>query len=123
MTDSKVSIRPEINIAAIPNKSSEEKFQNETLRPILKMQHELIMAFFQNYLTIKKIDLSPLNEERKIEAIYTIFKNDTLLKAELRGLIIGHFTVDEFLIYQNSKAEINKRILAMMKERILSVII
>jgi len=123
MTDSKVSIRPEINIAAIQNKSSEEKFQNETLRPILKMQHELIMAFFQNYLTIKKIDLSPLNEERKIEAIYTIFKNDTLLKAELRGLIIGHFTVDEFLIYQNSKAEINKRILAMMKERILSVII
>ena len=122
MIDSKVSIRPRINIAAIQDKSIEEKFQNETLRPILKMQHALIMSFFENYLTLKKINLLPLNEEKKIELIYAIFKNDTLLKAELRGLIIGQFTVDEFLVYQNSKAELNKRMLTMMKERIISVL-
>lgn len=123
MTDSKVSIRPTINIAVLQNKSSDEQFQNETLRPILKMQHELIVSFFENYLVLKKIDLFALNGEKKTELIYAIFKNDTLLKAELRGLIIGHFTVEEYLVYQNSKPELNKRILAMMKERILSVII
>ena len=31
----------------IPN-SVEEKFQNETLRPIIKMQHDLLLKYFSS---------------------------------------------------------------------------
>ena len=37
----------------IPN-SVEEKFQNETLRPIIKMQHDLLLKYFSSYLLSKK---------------------------------------------------------------------
>ena len=36
------------------NKSIEEEFQNETLRPIIKLQHDLLIAFFKEYISTKK---------------------------------------------------------------------
>ena len=39
-------------IGTITNQSSnEEAFQNQTLRPILKLQNDLFVASFENYIT------------------------------------------------------------------------
>lgn len=122
MTNDKTIIRPMIkNIGTVINKSGEEKFQNMTLRPIIKLQHELLIAFFENYILRKKISFSILSTLKKQELMSNIFKNDTMFKTELRGMIIGHFTVDEFTVYQTMTTDANKRILTMIKERLLSV--
>lgn len=122
MTDTKISIRPLIkHIGTLENKSDGENFQNMTLRPILKLQHELLIAFFENYVRRKKIDFQGLNSEKKNDLVSNIFKNDNMFKSELRGLIIGQFTVSEFASYQSISSDANKRILAMAKERLLSV--
>ena len=48
MNDPKKSIRPEIKtIASTEGMSEEEKFQNETLRPIIKLQHDLLLNFLR----------------------------------------------------------------------------
>ena len=122
MADKRVNIRPAIKkIGTVENKLPEERFQNVTLRPIIKMQHDLLVAFFQNYLSSKKIDLDDLTMPKKVERISKIFKNDTQFKTELRGLIIGHFTVEEYTMYQEIATETNRRIISIVKERILSV--
>ena len=109
------------NLGTAEGKRPEEKFQNETLRPIIKMQHDLLLAFFKNYLIKKKIDLSTESTLKKNEVISKIFKGDNLFKTELRGLIIGHFTVAEYSIYRGMAPEINKRILSIVKERLISL--
>ena len=44
-------------IGAITNQSSaDEKFQNETLRPILKLQNDLFVVVFKNYVQKYKND-------------------------------------------------------------------
>ncbi len=122
MIEDKTSIRPTIkNIGTIENKNPEEKFQNISLRPIIKLQHDLLIAFFQNYLKRNKIDFSQLSTLRKKELISKVFKNDSLFKTELRGLIIGHFTQEEYTTYLNMAADSNKRIMAMIEERLQSV--
>ena len=122
MTDAKTSIRPVIiNIGTIENKTQEEGFQNITLRPILKLQHELLIAFFENYVARKKMNFKELSSLKKDDLVSTIFKNDTMFKTELRGMIIGQFTLSEFASYQKMIPEANKRIYAMAKERLLSV--
>ena len=35
-----------------------ERFQNKTLRPIIKMQHDILIVSFQYYLEKRKIDFS-----------------------------------------------------------------
>lgn len=122
MTDIKISIRPVIkNIGFNENKNEAESFQNKTLRPILKLQHELLIAFFEHYMSRKKIDFHELSSVKKNDLVSNMFKKDNMFKTEIRGMIIGHFTVSEFAVYQNMAPEANKRILSMAKERLLSV--
>jgi hypothetical protein len=103
------------------NMSTEEQFQNSTLRPIIKMQHDLLVVYFKNYLIAKKCNFSALSELKKLEFITSAFSKDNSFKAELKGLIIGQFTVDEFKVYITTKNDYNKRILAMIKQRLESV--
>lgn len=118
---SKISIRPQVKkIGTLENKLPHEKFQNETLRPILKLQHELLTLYFENHLIHIKIKWHNLNETQKLDKIDVIFKKDNQFKTEIRGLIIGHFTVDEFKTYQTFQPEANKRILNLIKEKIIS---
>ena len=59
MTDLKKQLRPAIpSIAKKDNISTEEKFQNEVLRPIIKLQNNLISSYFEHNLERKKNRLS-----------------------------------------------------------------
>ena len=121
MTESKLSIRPVLKKSIVIDcENPVEKFQNETLRPILKLQNELLVLVFENYIQRKKREFSELTTLKKEEVISEIFKNDISLKTEIKGLIIGHFTVNEYLFYQKEASECGKRILQMAKERIIS---
>ena len=46
------AIRPVISTD--PTSSDVERFQNETLRPILKLQHDLLIGIFQHYIEQRK---------------------------------------------------------------------
>jgi hypothetical protein len=120
--DQRTSIRPHIkNIGPLNLKKDEEKFQNATLRPIIKMQHDLIVSFFQNYVVSKKINFAELNADQKRHLINKIFQSDNNLRTELRGLIIGHFTVQEYETYSTMTREINRRMITMIKDRLMSL--
>ena len=122
MTETKISIRPIIkNIGTIQGKTEAENFQNTTLRPVLKLQHELLIAFFENYIQRKKIDFQGLSSEKKKDLVANIFKNDNMFKTELKGMITGQFILSEFVLYQSISSDANKRIFSMAQERLLSV--
>ena len=121
MTDIKIQIRPEIpSIVKSNSLSNEEKFQNEVLRPIIKLQHELILSLFEYYLERNKIKIKEHNNKEKTDLLNKIFKTDTRLKMEFRGLIIGLFTVEEYEIYLSLSPQLNKRINNMIFQRIES---
>ena len=124
MNASKISIRPEIpHINEVPNKTETELFQNVTLRPILKLQHELFLAYFENYVNQRKIAFETKDLIQKEAIIEQLFKSDARFKAELKGLVVGHFTVEEFSTYQAIAHECNRRIWTMIKQRLCSVLI
>ena len=50
------------------------------------------------------------------------FSKDIQFRNEIKGMIIGHFTLEEFAIYKNFTKDLNKRMIAMVKERILSTL-
>ncbi|MDG1332454.1 MAG: glyoxalase [Crocinitomicaceae bacterium] len=123
MTNTKQSIRPIIHtIGSQEHASKEERFQNEVLRPILKMQHDLIIAFFDHYTTRMKLDFTLLTGFKKKEMIANAFARDNQFKTELRGIIVGQFTVNEYQTYLPMSSSLNKRIGNMLQERIASTI-
>ena len=101
--------------------SKEEKFQNECLRPIIKLQHDLILACFEHYLSKHKFKVVEMNAKQKEAFFKKTYQNNTRLKTEMRNLIPGLFTFNEYAYYLKNSSEINKRINAMILQRIKSV--
>lgn len=113
--------RPDIlSIDKDAAKSDEEIFQNTVLRTIIKMNHELIMAHFETYLTSKKISLLSLSEDKRRDFIVRSFRQDLTLRNEYRGIVMGHFTLVEYKNYVSMKTGLNKRIANIIMERVLS---
>lgn len=97
-----------------------EQFQNSTLRPIIKSLNDLLVVYFKNYMVIKKFDNLNSTAIQKDAFISTAFLKDHQFKNEIKGFIIGHFSIEEYDFYKISTKEINKRIFNIVKQRILS---
>ena len=98
----------------------EEVFQNATLRPILKLQNDLIVLIFQNYVNQIKLPFKDFTVEKKMSSIATIISKDIQLQNTLKGIVIGLFTTEEYHYYSKTISIINKRIKAMLIERLQS---
>ncbi|WP_026976349.1 hypothetical protein [Flavobacterium tegetincola] len=100
--------------------SSEEFFQNETLRPIMKLQNDLLLAVFQNYITKSKVNFAQLSIENKFIFIDNAIKKDIKFQSALKGLVIGFFTLEEYNRYATNSSALTKRISNLLIERIKS---
>ena len=111
-------LRPILKNLINSNTSDLERFQNEVLRPIIKMQNNLLVALFKNYIRNRKIEFNKLKAEVQENKINSILTKDINFKNILLGSIIGHFNKNEIKIYLKSKSELNKRIIQMVKQRL-----
>ncbi len=114
-----LKLRPEIITDHTKTSLAEESFQNLTLRPILKLQNELILKLTNKHLAKFIIDKS--NEE-SIKIIETRLA-EQVIKQQLIGLTIGLFTTEEFEFYLLNQSSINKRISQLIIQRVCSQIL
>lgn len=121
MIENKWSNRPNIHSLRIDESmSAEELFQNQTLRPIIKMQHKLLIAHFKNYIVSRKCDFGDFNDEKRKQFIENAFQKDVQFRSELRGMVIGQFSIAEYSEYTKFSSPVGKRIIQIIKERILT---
>jgi len=118
-TQKLLSIRPLIASAKImPEMSDDERFQNQTLRPIIKLQNDLLLASFKNYIKKMKNTFYELKLEKRMEYITKAIQKDVKLRNSLKGMIIGQLTVDEYEIYIQNSSALNKRMMNMVIKRL-----
>lgn len=115
------AIRP-IIASAVVNKhmTTEECFQNATLRPIIKMQNHLLIAVFKNYITKRKNVFYDLSIPKQLAYIENAIHKDMKFRNSVKGMIIGQFTVEEYGTYIQNSSALNKRMMAIVKERLTS---
>lgn len=100
--------------------SSDELFQNEVLRPILKLQNDLFIASFINHLGKNRIDFNSFSVEKKLATIENAIQKDIKFRNALKGMIIALFTIDEYELYIKNSSSLNKRMMGMLIERLKS---
>lgn len=106
-------------IGIITNQSSsDELFQNQVLRPILKLQNDLFIASFINHLGKNRIDFNAFSVEKKLAAIENAIQKDIKFRNALKGMIIALFTSDEYARYIQNSSSLNKRMMGMLIERL-----
>ena len=99
--------------------STEEAFQNKTVRPIVKTQSELFKLFILSQLEFMKVDFDQLNALKKKQSLAALILKNQQFKREIIGIIIGQFSLDEFAIYLTMRKEVNRRITQIIHNRMV----
>ncbi len=111
--------RPDIPTSKINDQmGSEEYFQNAILRPILKLQNDLFISVFKNYIKKHKNVFYELSLEKKQRYIEHAIQKDIKFRNSLKGMIIGMFTVEEYETYTLNSSALNKRMMNLLIVRL-----
>ena len=115
--------RPIVNIDNKPEIHLEnELFQNEVLRPILKMQHEITLKLFSKNIDNLGIVWKDLKKNKKNQCVENQLSKNIQFKNLVIGVVAGQFNELEMDKYLLNSREYNKRILQMTIQRIVSTI-
>jgi len=116
----KINLRESLNLPNSETTTPAEIFQNQTLRPVLKLQNELYLSLFTNYAARQNADFESLSKGKKSIFIEQSLQKDSVLKNTFIGITIGMFTLEELEMYQFDSKVFNKRIITMLIERLKS---
>jgi len=117
-------VRPNLPKSLIEgNLKEDELFQNMVLRPVIKMQHEVLILRVQSYFLSKKVVFHMMDKKKRVNAIVSAFQYDNAFKKEIQGMILGQLTIEEFKTYLKSERSMNKRIIQMVRNRMLDSIL
>ena len=116
-----IRLRPEIPSAKVSeNMSRDEQFQNKTLRPIAKLQNDLLIEVFKNYIKKHKNAFYSFSIDKKLNFVENAIQKDIKFRNSLKGIIIGQFSIEEYLVYVENSSDLNKRMMNIVKERMFS---
>ncbi len=117
------ALRPDIHSIVLSDTMTEvERFQNEVLRPILKYQHDIIIAYINIKANLRNAKYESLISIEKERFLDKVILTNPKIKQELHGMILGQFTKEELKSYFSFENEIKRRINTMMRERIVSAL-
>ncbi|WP_108425543.1 glyoxalase [Flagellimonas amoyensis] len=114
-----LDIRPDVKQSHFNSEMGfDERFQNQTLRPVIKIQNDLLIEAFKNYVGKHKGVFYDLSLEKKFQYIERAIQKDIKFRNSLKGMIIGQFTVEEYRDYISNSSALNKRMMNMVIERL-----
>tara|TARA_R110002049_G_scaffold144404_3_gene306648 strand:+ start:2381 stop:2788 length:408 start_codon:yes stop_codon:yes gene_type:complete len=112
-------IRPEMKATKIAEGiSNDELFQNKTIRPIVKLQNDLLLFAFKNYTKKHKNKFYTLSLEKRMDYIENALQRDIKFRNSLKGMIIGQFTLEEYQVYVQNSSALNKRMMSIVIARL-----
>lgn len=115
----RLALRPLIpNLA--PAQSPAEQFQNDTLRPIIKMQNDLIVQLYRHFLQKRKVKFDGMSIEQRKNWISKSISKDNRLRGILLGMVVGQFTDSELSIFIDMEGEARRRIFDLLTQRLQS---
>lgn len=119
MRDSQLkALRPAIpTIHEAQSVSIGENFQNRTLRPVLKLQNDLLVALLKHYFEKRKNTYYQLAADRRAAYIEHSVRKDLRFRNLLLGTIIGQFTAAELETYLENEADVRRRLVSLLVQR------
>jgi hypothetical protein len=117
-TNDIIKIRPVLNLKKSSQITDEESFQNDTLRPIIKLQSPVLIETYRNYIIKHKNVFYELSNEKKLDYIENSINKNQKFRNLLKGMIIGLFTIEEYHIYKKNSSSLNKRMMNIVLKRL-----
>ena len=116
-----LALRPHVEgqPPAIPTPATVADFQQQVLRPLLKLQHALLLATVADFALDYRLPLGSAETTLR-PALAELLARNARLRATCIGLVVGLFTQEELAFYRPHRSELNRRLLDLAEQRVLS---
>ncbi|GAC1373312.1 MAG: hypothetical protein NVSMB30_15130 [Hymenobacter sp.] len=115
-----LALRPAVAVA-LPTDAAATvgDFLHATLRPVLKLQNELLLHAVADFVLDHHIALAPAAAADQQRRLTELLARNTKLRATVVGLVTGLFTTEEYAFYRQHRPELNRRLLELAQRRVL----
>ncbi len=110
-----LQLRSEVPTDGERQPMAKEAFQNNTLRPILKLQNDVLLQFFKSQLNGAQLPDFKMELEGFVKQR---LQKDLLTRNTMLGMVVGLLTEEELIIFLEDKNEMSKRIIDMLTQRL-----
>ncbi|MEL6614517.1 MAG: glyoxalase [Bacteroidota bacterium] len=97
-----------------------EGFLHTTLRPVLKLQNPVLLALVAADIAKRIPGFVGFAPEDQRQRLRDLLRKDSRLKRVLLGVVFGMLTEDELAFALASEAEVRRRTVALLVERVTS---
>ena len=119
-----LALRPAIagQPAPVPTPATVADFQHQVLRPLLKLQHELLARTVEDFALDYHVPLASAAPAEATRLRTELLARNARLRATLVGLVVGLLTAEELTFYRQHRSELNRRLLDLVAERLRSTL-
>ena len=111
-----LALRPVVATETTDAPGTVGAFLHATLRPVLKLQNDLLLGVVTDFVRDHHITLRPTDQQHQLTELLA---RNTKLRYTVVGLITGQLTAEEYAFYRQHRAELNRRLLEMAQRRVL----
>lgn len=118
----RLALRPAITgqPAAIPTPATVADFQHQVWRPVLKLQHAVLLATVADFARDYRLPLATAELTEATRLLTELLARNARLRATLAGLAVGVLTQPELAFYRQHRPELTRRLLDLAEQRILT---
>lgn len=113
-----LALRPALAVAPATGDATVGDFLHHTLRPLLKLQNELLLAVVADFVHDHHVPLATLAVPDQQRQLTELLSRNVKLRYTVIGLISGLFTSDELAYYRQHRSELNRRLLELAVRRV-----
>ena len=113
----KTALRPRLQLPAVAEGNEIEGFQNQVLRPVIKLQHEVLIAQLDSERGLLAAVTGTQTREEHLRATLLWLQRNVPVRHTVIGMVAGMFVEDEHGFYLAHRSELNRRIVTMVCQR------
>ncbi|RSK37211.1 hypothetical protein [Hymenobacter metallilatus] len=113
-----LALRPALPVSVTADDTPVARFLHITLRPLLKLQNQLLLAVVADFVRDHHVPLGAAGSTERQRLLAELLSRNTKLRYLVVGLVLGQFTEPELHLYQQHRPELNRRILELASRRV-----
>jgi hypothetical protein len=95
-------------------------FQQQVLRPVLKLQHAVLLSTVADFARDYRLPLGSVEPTEATRLLTELLGRNVRLRATLAGLAVGLLTAPELAFFRQHRPELTRRLLDLAEQRVLT---
>ncbi|MBC6697181.1 hypothetical protein [Hymenobacter sp. BT190] len=114
-----LALRPQLpQVLPASGNATPADFLHHTLRPLLKLQNDVLLAVVADFVCDHHIPLAAASATEQERLLAELLTRNTKLRYTIIGVVGGLFTAAELAHYRQHRPELNRRLLELAIRRV-----